>query len=89
LTAFIRRLAANVKAFNNVLEYTLVNLGKPAGSPQRLAVAVAAGDAEQRRVALQIVDEVGFDALDSGSFAVGRCGKNCEMSSRDAAHQIF
>jgi 8-hydroxy-5-deazaflavin:NADPH oxidoreductase len=58
-----------VKAFNNVLEYTLVNLGKPAGSPERLAVAVAGDDAEQKRVALQIVDEIGFDALDSGSLA--------------------
>jgi 8-hydroxy-5-deazaflavin:NADPH oxidoreductase len=58
-----------IKAFNNVLEYTLANLGNPAGSPGRLAVAVAGDDAQQKRVALQIVDEVGFDALDTGSLA--------------------
>lgn len=56
-----------IKAFNNILAYSLAELGRPAGSPDRLAIAVAGNGEEHKRVAMSIVDEVGFDAIDAGS----------------------
>jgi predicted dinucleotide-binding enzyme len=56
-----------IKAFNNILAYSLEHLDKPKGSDDRLAIAVASDDAEQKRIAMDLVDEMGFDPLDSGS----------------------
>jgi predicted dinucleotide-binding enzyme len=56
-----------IKAFNNILAYSLENLGKPKGADGRLAVAVAGGDTNHKRLVMQLVDEVGFDPVDSGS----------------------
>ncbi|WP_281406074.1 MULTISPECIES: NADPH-dependent F420 reductase [Methylobacterium] len=58
-----------VKAFNNILAHSLAELGRPAGAPDRIAVAVA-GDAEAaKRTVMDIVDQVGFDPVDGGSLA--------------------
>ncbi len=56
-----------VKAFNNILAYSLAELGKTKGSAGRLAVAVAGDDENAKRTAMEIVNQVGFDPLDSGS----------------------
>lgn len=56
-----------VKAFNNILAYSLAELGRPAGAADRLAVAVAADDEASRKTAMTLVDDVGFDAVDAGS----------------------
>jgi predicted dinucleotide-binding enzyme len=56
-----------IKAFNNILAYSLENLDKPKGAHGRLAVAVAGDDANHKRLVMQLVDEVGFDPVDSGS----------------------
>jgi predicted dinucleotide-binding enzyme len=58
-----------IKAFNNILAYSLANLGRPSGAPDRLAVAVAGDDPDQKHMAMRIVDEVGFDPVDAGSLA--------------------
>ncbi len=58
-----------IKAFNNILAYSLTELGRPAGSPGRVAVAVAGGDAEAKRIVMDIVNQVGFDPVDAGSLA--------------------
>lgn len=55
-----------VKAFNNVLAYSLAELGRPEGSPDRLAAAVAGDDAGTKRIAMELVSAVGFDPVDSG-----------------------
>ncbi|MCZ7450791.1 NAD(P)-binding domain-containing protein [Agrobacterium rhizogenes] len=57
-----------IKAFNNILSYSLAELGQPEGTPGRLAVAVA-GDAAAKEIAMAIVNEVGFDPVDGGSLA--------------------
>ncbi|MCZ7451080.1 NAD(P)-binding domain-containing protein [Agrobacterium rhizogenes] len=57
-----------IKAFNNILAYSLAELGQPEGTPGRLAVAVA-GDAVAKEIAMAIVNEVGFDPVDGGSLA--------------------
>lgn len=55
-----------IKAFNNILAYSLAELGRPEGSPGRLAVAVAGDDRASKQVAMDLVSEVGFDPVDAG-----------------------
>lgn len=54
-----------VKAFNNIYAEHLLELGKPAGTPGRIALPVA-GDHPGKTVALQLVEELGFDGVDAG-----------------------
>lgn len=58
-----------VKAFNNILAHSLAELGRPAGSPNRLAIAVAGDDEAARRTVMGLVDDVGFDPVDGGTLA--------------------
>jgi len=58
-----------VKAFNNLLAYTLENEGTPEDSSGRIAMAVAGDDPAQKQVVMDIVYELGFDAVDSGSLS--------------------
>lgn len=55
------------KAYNNILAYSLSELGQPQGSPNRLAVAVAGDDARAKRVAMELVSETGFEPVDGGA----------------------
>jgi 8-hydroxy-5-deazaflavin:NADPH oxidoreductase len=54
-----------VKAFNNIFAAHLLELGKPAGTPRRIALPVA-GDNPGKAVVLRLVDELGFDGVDAG-----------------------
>jgi predicted dinucleotide-binding enzyme len=56
-----------IKAFNNALAYTLANLGKLKGDQGRLALAVAGDDDQAKQIAMNLVDEAGFDPVDGGS----------------------
>ncbi|WBB73983.1 NADPH-dependent F420 reductase [Micromonospora sp. WMMD1128] len=56
-----------VKAFNNIQAAHLMDEGKPAGSPGRIALPVAGDDADAKRVVMGLVDELGFDAVDAGT----------------------
>jgi 8-hydroxy-5-deazaflavin:NADPH oxidoreductase len=58
-----------VKVFNNILEYTLQHKGKPAGEDGRIAISVAGDNEEHKKVAAELVDQVGFDTVDGGSLA--------------------
>lgn len=58
-----------IKAFNNVLAYTLAELGQPQGTPGRLAAAVAGDDLRSKETVMQLVDQTGFDPVDAGSLA--------------------
>lgn len=55
-----------VKAFNTMNYKKLLELGRPAGAPGRLALPVAGDDARAKQVVLQLVDELGFDGVDDG-----------------------
>jgi 8-hydroxy-5-deazaflavin:NADPH oxidoreductase len=55
-----------VKAFNNIFAAHLMELGKPAGAPGRIALPVA-GDDPGKAVVLRLVNELGFDGVDAGS----------------------
>lgn len=57
----------SVKAFNSLIGYSMANEGLPKGSENRIAMAVAGDVAAHKAVAMQLVEDLGFDALDSGS----------------------
>ncbi|MBY0094305.1 NAD(P)-binding domain-containing protein [Priestia aryabhattai] len=56
-----------IKAFNNLLAYTLENEKTSEDASGRIAMAVAGDDLEQKQVVMDIVHELGFDTVDSGS----------------------
>jgi 8-hydroxy-5-deazaflavin:NADPH oxidoreductase len=56
-----------VKAFNNIYAQHLLELGKPAGSPDRIALPVAGDDPNAKATVMRLIDEIGFDAVDAGS----------------------
>jgi len=55
------------KAFNSILFHALSELGKPEGSPDRLAIPVAGDDARAKQIVMGLVNETGFDPVDGGS----------------------
>ena len=57
------------KAWNSVIADTFAKKGLPAGSPGRIALSIAADREADRRVALELVEDTGFDAYDAGSLA--------------------
>ncbi|WP_073999741.1 NADPH-dependent F420 reductase [Serratia plymuthica] len=56
-----------IKAFNNILAYSLAELGTSKGSPSRLAIAVAGDDATLKQRVMTLVNDTGFDPVDAGS----------------------
>ncbi|WP_188557323.1 NADPH-dependent F420 reductase [Hymenobacter glacieicola] len=56
-----------VKVFNNIFAEHLEKNGKPAGTPGRIALPVASDDAAAKQKVMQLVEELGFDALDGGT----------------------
>ncbi|WP_321998966.1 NADPH-dependent F420 reductase [Priestia megaterium] len=58
-----------IKAFNNLLAHTLENEGTPEGTSGRIAIAIAGNDLSQKQVIMDVVNELGFDAVDSGSLS--------------------
>lgn len=55
-----------VKAFNNIYAEHLYKLGRPPGTPGRIALPVAGDDAAAKKVVLRLIDELGFDGVDAG-----------------------
>jgi predicted dinucleotide-binding enzyme len=56
-----------IKAFNNILAYSLAELGRGEGSSDRLAIAVAGDDAQAKQIVMALVNDSGFDPVDAGS----------------------
>jgi predicted dinucleotide-binding enzyme len=57
------------KAWNAALAETQRTRGVPAGTPGRVASPVAGDSEAARRVAMQLVDDPGFDPYDAGALA--------------------
>ena len=55
-----------VKAFNSISIGSLRNHGRPKGSPERIALPVAADDQQAKDVIIGLIDEIGFDGVDAG-----------------------
>ena len=58
-----------VKAFNTMHAKDLMERGKGADQSGRLAMPVAGDDANAKRVVLKLIDQLGFDGVDTGSLA--------------------
>ncbi|GGG27688.1 NADPH-dependent F420 reductase [Pontibacter amylolyticus] len=58
-----------IKVFNNIMEYTLKHKGKLAGEEGRIAISVAGDNEAHKKVAAELVNQVGFDTVDGGSLA--------------------
>lgn len=58
-----------IKAFNNILAYSLAELGQPKGAPDRLGVAVAGDDLRAKEIVMELVNQTGFDPVDAGLLA--------------------
>ena len=56
-----------VKAFNNIYAKHLLELGRPKGTPGRIALPVAGDDPAAKAVVMELVDELGFDPVDAGT----------------------
>ncbi|WP_397451372.1 NADPH-dependent F420 reductase [Pseudomonas sp. NA-150] len=56
-----------IKAFNNVLAYSLAEFGRPEGAPKRLAAAIAGDDAMAKEIVMSLVSQAGFEPVDGGS----------------------
>lgn len=58
-----------IKAFSNLLAYTLENKGTPTGTTGRIAMAVAGDDEGHKQIIMNLVNDCGFDAVDAGTIA--------------------
>ncbi len=58
-----------IKAFNNIYAASLAENGVPAGSPNRIALSVAGDNESQKQVVMELIDEIGFDVIDTGSLS--------------------
>ncbi|MCC5660459.1 NAD(P)-binding domain-containing protein [Nostoc sp. XA010] len=57
------------KAWNAIGSGSFATKGKPAGSPDRIALPVAADREKDRSVAMALVEDTGLDAFDAGTLA--------------------
>jgi len=60
-----------VKAINTMYWERLRAAGQPRGSHGRLAIPLAGDDAEAKSVVAKLIDEIGFDPVDTGSLRAG------------------
>lgn len=55
-----------IKAFNNIYAQHLLENGRPAGASARIALPVSGDDPAAKKVVLELVETLGFDAIDAG-----------------------
>jgi predicted dinucleotide-binding enzyme len=78
-----------IKAFNNIYFQHLLELGRPRGSKERIALPVAGDDPAAKRVVMDLVDQLGFDAVDAGELGDSwrqQPGTPCYAKDLDAKH---
>ncbi|MGC0362886.1 putative dinucleotide-binding enzyme [Rhodococcus sp. 27YEA15] len=55
------------KAFNGIWWKNLLEKGLPAGSDARIALPVSGDDVENKKIVFDLIDQLGFDPVDTGS----------------------
>jgi 8-hydroxy-5-deazaflavin:NADPH oxidoreductase len=60
-----------VKAFNAIYWEHLRDLGRPAGDPGRIGIPISGDDEEAKRTVAELIDQIGFHAVDAGTLAAG------------------
>lgn len=58
-----------IKAFNNIVTDSFVSKAQPHDSKNRVALAVSGNNPEERRVVMELINDIGFDAVDNGSLS--------------------
>ncbi|MFF3465419.1 NADPH-dependent F420 reductase [Streptomyces sp. NPDC002619] len=58
-----------IKAFNGTFAQDILDRPRPAGDPDRLALPVAGDDAAAKAKVRTLIDELGFDTVDTGGIA--------------------
>jgi predicted dinucleotide-binding enzyme len=56
-----------VKAFNSIIFSSLADKPRPPGAADRVALPVAGDEADAKSAVMELIDAIGFDALDAGS----------------------
>lgn len=64
-------LAKVVKTFNNILWSTLRSPPRPSGAADRSALPIAGDDKAAKATVEQLLDRIGYDAVDAGPLAEG------------------
>jgi predicted dinucleotide-binding enzyme len=60
-----------VKGFNNIYFKHLQALARPAGSPERSALAIAGDDGQAKATVTEFLDRIGYDTVDAGPLSEG------------------
>lgn len=60
-----------VKAFNAILWSRLRDDGRPAGDGERVGIPISGDDEQAKRTVVELIDQIGFDAVDAGKLAEG------------------
>jgi predicted dinucleotide-binding enzyme len=55
-----------VKAFNNITALHLLGLARPSGAADRSALPISGNDAAARKTAVELLDKLGWDAVEVG-----------------------
>jgi predicted dinucleotide-binding enzyme len=55
-----------IKAFNTIQARQLATRGQPDGAPDRIALPVAGDDSAAKATVIELVEQLGFDAIDAG-----------------------
>ena len=58
-----------VKVFNSILATSIINLGRPKGDKNRIAMAVSGDNTKAKIIVFTLVEELGFDPFDVGTIA--------------------
>jgi 8-hydroxy-5-deazaflavin:NADPH oxidoreductase len=65
------RGARVVKAFNAIRWDHLRDGGRPAGDPKRVGIPISGDDESAKRIVAELIEQIGFDAVDAGPLATG------------------
>jgi 8-hydroxy-5-deazaflavin:NADPH oxidoreductase len=60
-----------VKAFNAIHSGSLRDLARSSEDPERVGIPISGDDEEAKRMVAELIDEIGFDAVDAGTLAEG------------------
>jgi 8-hydroxy-5-deazaflavin:NADPH oxidoreductase len=70
-SGYVERMLGHsvVKAFNNIMARHLLENGKPAGAPGRIALPLSGDDPKAKAAVARLIDAIGFDTVDAGTIA--------------------
>jgi 8-hydroxy-5-deazaflavin:NADPH oxidoreductase len=60
-----------VKAFNAIYWTRLRDSAQPSEDPRRIGIPISGDDQEAKRIVADLIDQIGFDAVDAGTLAEG------------------